>query len=379
MTKLVATDNKAKTHSENFDWSFDCDNEKLCMIFSFSSFYSGVEAPSVTFEIITQDGQTLYCSHSYTIGKRNEATTNEWRIPPSVFKNAKCYIHFTIPEGTQLNIINYRIGYVNYNKPNSPDLKFNAHLGFYGVAPENTLPAFELAGVCGFDSCITVPKVTKDGVFVCIHDDTINRSARDHSGNMPEEEMRVSNMTYEELLNWDFGLWKNAGYKNTKIPTLDAFFKICRDYNMKPFFSIHPNFTDEEWQQIRKMLIDYDLLDKFQVKSTDIDVLASVFRVFGNDINCYTLWSMEYNDNLIEKLSGLNLDLSKVRGVIEISEKLDTKNFNEDIVEKIKAAGFIPSAICCWGRKTGEYYQRLISLGVNEFTEDYHCSFELNW
>ena len=53
--------------------------------------------------------------------------------------------------------------------------------------------------------------------------------------------------------------------------------------------------------------------------------------------------------------------------------------FYEDIVEKIKAAGFIPSAICCWGRKTGEYYQRLISLGVNEFTEDYHCSFELNW
>ena len=61
MTKLVSTDNMAKTHSENFDWSFDCDNEKLCMIFSFSSFYSGVEAPSVTFEIITQDGRTLYC------------------------------------------------------------------------------------------------------------------------------------------------------------------------------------------------------------------------------------------------------------------------------------------------------------------------------
>ena len=47
-------------------------------------------------------------------------------------------------------------------------------------------PAFELAGVCGFDSCITVPKVTKDGVFVCIHDDTINKRARDHSGNMPQ-------------------------------------------------------------------------------------------------------------------------------------------------------------------------------------------------
>lgn len=379
MPELVVEDYKTKLYSENFDWSLDCDNEKLCMIFSFSSSYSGEEAPTVAIEIIAPDGETLYYSHSYTVGKCDEVTTNEWRIPPVVFKNAKCHIHFTIPEGTQLNITDYGIRYADYYKPTSPDLKFNAHLGFYGVAPENTIPAFELAGLCGFDSCITVPKITKDGVFVCIHDDTINKRARDHRGNVPEEEMSVSDMTYEELLKWDFGMWKNSAYKNTKIPTLDEFFKICHDYNMKPFFSIHPNFTDKEWQQVRKMLIDYDLLDKFQVKSRRIDVLESVFRVFGNEINCYTLWSKEYNDDLIHKLSCLNLDLSKVRGVIEILEKLDTKNFNEEIVEKIKTAGFTPSALCCWGRKTGEYYRRLISLGVIEFTEDYHCSFGLNW
>ncbi|MBQ6707951.1 MAG: hypothetical protein IJM97_03270 [Clostridia bacterium] len=379
MPELVMKDIKSKMYSENLDWGIDCDNEKSCMVFSLSSSYSGEKAPSVTFQILTQDGESLYHSHSYTVGKCNEVTANEWRIPPLVFKNAKCYIHFTIPEGTQLNISDYSIRYEDYNKPITPDLKFNAHLGFFGVAPENTIPAFELAGLCGFDSCITVPKLTKDGVFVCIHDDTINSRARDNNGNKPEEEMRVSDMTYEELLKWDFGLWKHPAYKNTKIPTLQEFFKICHDYNMKPFFSIHPNFTDEEWQQVRKMLIDHDLLDKFQVKSYRIDVLESVFRVFGNDINCYTLWSKVYNDDMIEKLSSLNLDLSKVRGVIEIQEKSDMKNFNEDMVERIKAAGFTPSAICCWGRKTGEYYQRLISLGVNEFTEDYHCSFELNW
>lgn len=379
MPKFAVKEHLPKIYSENFDWSIDCDNEKSCMIFSLVSAYSGATAPSVTFEIVTQDGETLYDSHSYTVGKRDEATTNEWRIPPLVFKNAKCHIHVTIPTGTQLEITDRRIRCADYNKPTSPDLKFNAHLGFYGAAPENTIPAFELAAVCGFDSCITVPKLTKDGVFVCIHDDTINNRARDYSGNMPKEERSVSDMTYEELLNWDFGLWKNAAYKNTKIPTLDEFFKICRDYNMKPFFSIHPNFTDEEWQRVRKMLIDYDLLDKFQVKSSAINVLESVFRVFGNEINCYTLWSMAYKDELIEKLSGLNLDLSKVRGVIEILEKLDTENFNEEIVQKIKAAGFTPSALSCWGKKTGAYYQRLISLGVKEFTEDDHCSFELNW
>ena len=127
------------------------------------------------------------------------------------------------------------------------------------------------------------------------------------------------------------------------------------------------------------MLIKHNLLDKFQVKSTGIKVLESVFRVFGNDINCYTLWAMQYSDSLIEKLSSLNLDLSKVRGVIELYENLDTNNFNEDTVAKIKAAGFTPSALSCWSRKNGEDYRRLFSLGVKEFTEAYHCSFELNW
>ena len=378
MPKLV-TNNESNIYSENFDWSIECDNEKSCMIFSLSSFYSGEKTPRVSFEINSQDGKLLYCSNSYAVGKQGELTKNEWRIPPLVFKDAKCLIHFTIPEGTQLNATKYDIRCEDYQKPTSADLKFNAHLGFYGVAPENTIPAFELAGVCGFDSCITVPKITKDGVFVCIHDDTINKRARDNSGNVAGEEMPVHNMTYKELLNWDFGMWKNPAYKNTKIPTLDEFFKICRDYDMKPFFSIHPNFTDDQWNQVREMLIRYNLLNKFQVKSASIKVLESVFRVFGNEINCYTLWAMQYSDSLIEKLSALNLDLSKVRGVIELYENSDTNNFNEEIVEKIKSAGFTPSALSCWSRKNGEYYRRLISLGVKEFTEDYHCSFELNW
>jgi hypothetical protein len=88
---------------------------------------------------------------------------------------------------------------------------------------------------------------------------------------------------------------------------------------------------------------------------------------------------MEYRDELIETLSGLNADFTKVRGVIEFREKLDTENFTEENVNKIKAAGFTASALSCWGRKTGEYYRRLISLGVSEFAEDYHCSFALNW
>ena len=197
MPKLESVDNKMKTYSENFDWIISCDDEKSCMVFSLTSSYIGEKAPTVAFRIVLNDGEAIYLSHPYTVGKRNEIVSNEWRIPPSVFKGAKCYVRFTIPESTTLKIENYSICNETYNKPLLPELKFNAHLGFFGLAPENSISAFELAGVSGFDSCITVPKLTKDGVFVCIHDDTINRTARDKNGEAPKEDMRVSDMTYD--------------------------------------------------------------------------------------------------------------------------------------------------------------------------------------
>jgi len=68
-----------------------------------------------------------------------------------------------------------------------------------------------------------------------------------------------------------------------------------------------------------------------------------------------------------------------VHGIIEIVERLNEPIITKEIVNEIKAAGFKASAISCWGHKTGEYYKRLIDCGVSEFTEDYHCSFGLNW
>ena len=92
----------------------------------------------------------------------------------------------------------------------------------------DTIPSFLMAAKCGFDSCIVVPERTKDGESVCIHDDTVNRTARDCSGNPPEEALQVTDMTYEELLKWDFGRYKNAVYTNTKIPGLEEFLRSVK-------------------------------------------------------------------------------------------------------------------------------------------------------
>lgn len=352
-----------------------------CIVFSMLSCYRGEKAPEIYFEIFTGTDTPLYRSHTYTASQTEEPVWKQWRLPPMFHPDMHCRIHMLIPEGTVLELIRYGAEYETYRKHPEPAIKWDAHLGFWGMAPENTIPAFLLAAQCGFDSCIVNPRRTKDGVFVCLHDGTINRTGRDDQGNPPAQPLRVEDMTYEQLQQWEVGSHKNPIYRNVRVPKLEEFFQICAAHNMKPFFSTGSRRSVEEWQEIREMLQRYNLLSRFQAKCScaEIEGLHKLFSVFGNDIYGYTLWNLEWQPDMVEKLQGVGFDPQKVHGVIELRENDESQNFTPEIVKKIRDAGFRASALSCWGHKTGAYFRRLLDMGVSEFTEDFHCSMELNW
>jgi glycerophosphoryl diester phosphodiesterase len=86
------------------------------------------------------------------------------------------------------------------------------HRGSSGYAPENTLPAFELAVRQGADMLELDVTLSKDGEVVVIHDDTVDRTS-DGSG-------LVNNLTVSELKKLDFGSWFARAYAGVRIPTL---------------------------------------------------------------------------------------------------------------------------------------------------------------
>ena len=57
----------------------------------------------------------------------------------------------------------------------SPKIRMIAHRGLSLLAPENTLPAYELAGKYGYYGAECDIHETKDGEFVLLHDDTLER------------------------------------------------------------------------------------------------------------------------------------------------------------------------------------------------------------
>lgn len=86
-----------------------------------------------------------------------------------------------------------------------------AHRGASAYAPENTLPAFELALEQGAQGIELDVQRTADGALVVVHDETINRTSNGFG--------RVVDLTLEELRHCTFS---NGfiGYRDVRLPTL---------------------------------------------------------------------------------------------------------------------------------------------------------------
>ena len=91
--------------------------------------------------------------------------------------------------------------------------KIFAHRGASGYAPENTLEAFALAITQGADGIELDVQLTKDGIPVVIHDETIDR--------VTEKTGFVKDYTLNELKELTVLGNKFPEYSSSKIPTLE--------------------------------------------------------------------------------------------------------------------------------------------------------------
>ena len=97
-------------------------------------------------------------------------------------------------------------------------VKLQAHKGVASECPENTLSAFLCAAVQKYDVIELDLNYTLDKKIVVIHDNTINRTARQTNGREITNEVCINNITYEQALEYDFGLAMSNKFKGEKIP-----------------------------------------------------------------------------------------------------------------------------------------------------------------
>lgn len=117
-----------------------------------------------------------------------------------------------------------------------------AHRGKSDAAPENTLAAFKAAKAAGFEIFETDVVFTFDGVPVCIHDLTVDRTT-DGTGN-------VSSFTLAALQALDAGSWYDPAFAGEIVPSLAEVMQYAAAARMHVYLELKDTMTTSQCQTI---------------------------------------------------------------------------------------------------------------------------------
>lgn len=110
-----------------------------------------------------------------------------------------------------------------------------AHRGASGYAPEHTLAAYELALKQGADFVEPDLQMTKDGVLVCLHDTSLERTTN-VADLFPErakvvagrKTWPVADFTLAEIRTLDAGSWKGPEFAEARVPTFQEMIDVVK-------------------------------------------------------------------------------------------------------------------------------------------------------
>ena len=317
-----------------------------------------------------------YNSALFPIGG-GQYVTQRIRIAPSPITSDSTSINIAVPEGTTLNILYLRNTYSDEHFTGNFGINLNGHGGYGCGCPRNTAAGYEMAAKMGYKYCVTIPKVTSDGVLVCLHDDdSIQSTARNDDGTQIADEYKdhpVSWFTYSQLLQFDFGISRGIPYKGERIPKLERFFEICAKTGMHPMLSCHPSLYGY-WNDIKALAIKYNLLDKLNIKC-DYDNITIMMDALGGDIESYTIdesGGVDRAERMATLVERYNIDTKKCRCGVEYITTI-----TDALISSALANGLF---VGFYGYGTdAATVKTLIGKGVTEFTDDYIASVGLDW
>lgn len=147
-------------------------------------------------------------------------------------------------------------------EPEMPVIRYVAHRGYHVLAPENTMPAFAAAAEAGYQFLESDVHFTKDGVAVLCHDSTINATARNADGSKIVGVKSIQFMTYEQLLQYDFGIAAGEAYRGTRIPTFQEWIVFCREADVTPYIELKSSMTTEQVQTLMQLVEEAGMTDR---------------------------------------------------------------------------------------------------------------------
>lgn len=160
-----------------------------------------------------------------------------------------------------------------------------AHRGASVIAPEHTLASYQMAIDMDADFIEIDLQMTRDGVLIAFHDDTVDRTTNG-SG-------EVTEMDLADLKGLDAGSWFNAEkpdrakdeYAGIGVPTLEEVFTAFGDRTNYYIETKQPDKNDGMEEELLELLDQYGLLEaslpkgKVIIQSFSTDSLKTIHEL----------------------------------------------------------------------------------------------------
>jgi len=187
-----------------------------------------------------------------------------------------CYVYLSTN-----NYMSFRIAYPT-------NASVTAHRGDAGNAPENTMPAFEKAVEAGADIIELDVRQTADGVYVIMHDESLNRTAN--------VKRKVGEVDYDYISKLDVGSSYDRSYDGTRIPTLEEVLIFAKENDVFLNIELKPADTDQNYVQgIVDLLHEYDFVDQCMLGSQSVAALREA-KELDPDISTLYIMTMAFGD-----------------------------------------------------------------------------------
>ncbi len=244
-----------------------------------------------------------------------------------------------------------------------------AHRGASGYAPEHTMQAYQMALAQKADFVEPDLAISKDGVLVCLHDDTLERTSnvaqvfpdrfsRELTRDNGPRRYVANDFTVADLKKLDAGKWMDAKYAGAQIPTFEEMVALVRGKaGIYPELKSPPLYTARGVDMVtifvaavKKMKLDtaeslkatpviIQSFDEASVKRV-ATLLPTIPRVF------LTSNEKDVTDARLRELAAFATGIAPEKTVIEK---------HPDLVARAHAAGLTVTSWTFSARSTGRY------------------------
>ncbi len=252
------------------------------------------------------------------------------------------------------------------------DFVIQSHRGAGTLAPENTIPAFELAWKLG-----TIPeadiRTTRDGVIVAFHDKDFSRLVKDAPASLKKK--GIKDLAWHEVQKLDVGSWLSEKFKGTRVPRMEDVFEIMEKDRHKRLYLDIKNVSLEA---LAGLVRSHEIQQQVILASTHYGIIKKWKELVPESGTLH--WMGGSEDSLEKRLEALRK--KKFRGITQLQIHvwlkkdprgdpfIPSSRFIVRTGEELHKLGIVYQVLP-WGVARKDIYWKLMDLGVESFATDH--------